>query len=73
MFLFSDMLYMLVRYVCPIGPSMCFRCLVLTLSSPVDCFTLFYCRLDLCCGDCYFCCLQCVFYLCICLCCVFYV
>ena len=35
MLLFSDMLYMLVRYVSPIG-HMCLRCLMLTLSGPVE-------------------------------------
>ena len=35
MLLFSDMLYMLVRYVSPSGP-MCLRCLILTLSGPVE-------------------------------------
>ena len=33
--LFSDMLYMLVRYTSPSG-SMCWRCLILTLSGPVE-------------------------------------
>ena len=32
MFLFSDMFYMLVRYV---SPSACLKCLMLTLSGPV--------------------------------------
>ena len=53
--LFSDMLYMLVRYASPSGP-MCLRCLMLTLSGPVE--LLFYCHLDLCCGECYVGCLQ---------------
>ena len=35
MLLFSDMLYMLVRYASPSGP-MCVRCLMLTLSCPVE-------------------------------------
>ena len=34
MLLFSDMLYMLVRYASPSGP-MCLRCLMLTVSGPV--------------------------------------
>ena len=52
MLLFSDVLYMLVRYACPSGP-MCLSCLMLTLSGPVELFfALFYCRLDLCCGEC---------------------
>ena len=33
--LFSDMLYMFVRYASPSGP-MCLRCLMLTLSGPVE-------------------------------------
>ena len=33
--LFSDVLYMLVRYASPSGP-MCLRCLMLTLSGPVE-------------------------------------
>ena len=35
MLLFSDMLYMLVRYASPSGP-MWLRCLMLTLSGPVE-------------------------------------
>ena len=35
MLLFTDMLYMLVRYASPSGP-MCFRCLMFTLSGPVE-------------------------------------
>ena len=35
MVLFNAMLYILVRYVSPRGP-MCFRCLVLNLSGPVE-------------------------------------
>ena len=35
MLLFSDVLYMLVRYASPSGP-MCLRCLMLTLSHPVE-------------------------------------
>ena len=35
MLLFSDVLYMLVRYASPSGP-MCLRCLKLTLSGPVE-------------------------------------
>ena len=54
MLLFSDVLYMLMRYESPCGP-MCLRCLLLTLSGPVE---LFYCRLDLCCGECYVGCRQ---------------
>ena len=33
--MFSDMLYMLVIYASPCGP-MCLRCLMLTLSGPVE-------------------------------------
>ena len=35
MLLFSDMLNLLVRYASPSGP-MCLRCLMLTLSGPVE-------------------------------------
>ena len=35
MLLFSDVLYMMVRYASPIGP-MCLRCLMLTLSGPAE-------------------------------------
>ena len=35
MLLHSDVLYMLVSYACPSGP-MCLRCLMLTLSGPVE-------------------------------------
>ena len=35
MLLFSDVLYMLARYASPSGP-MCLRCLMLTLSGPVE-------------------------------------
>ena len=35
MLLFSDVLYMLVRNANPSGP-MCLRCLMLTLSGPVE-------------------------------------
>ena len=35
MLLFSDVLYMLVRYASP-GGTMCLRCLMLTLSGPVE-------------------------------------
>ena len=40
MLLFSDVLYMLVRYASPSG-LMCLRCLMLTLSGPVE--LLFFC------------------------------
>ena len=46
MLLFSDVLYMLVRYASPSGP-MCLRCLMLTLSGPVE-FFLFVCLFVLC-------------------------
>ena len=35
MLLFSDVLYILVRYASPSGP-MCLRCMMLTLSGPVE-------------------------------------
>ena len=40
MLLFSDMLYLLMRYASPSGP-MCLRCLMLTLSGPVELLFLF--------------------------------
>ena len=44
---------LLVRYASPSG-SMCFKCLIYNLSGPVVVvFSLFYCLLDLCCGECY--------------------
>ena len=55
--LFSNMFYMLVRYVIPIGP-ICLTCLMLILSVPVD---VLYCLLDLCCGECFCYFLLCVF------------
>ena len=60
MLLFNDMLYMLVRYASPSGP-MCLRCLILTSSGPVELFffALFYCHLDVCCGECHAGCLHC--------------
>ena len=77
MLLFSDVLNMLVRYASPSGP-MCLRCLMLTLSGPVEllfllCF-IAACTCELCCGECYVGCLQfeCS-HLCVCLVCVFYV
>ena len=54
---FSDMLYMLVRYASPSCP-MCLGFLMLTLSGPAE--LRFYCLLDLCSGGWYCCCL-CVF------------
>ena len=39
MLLFSDMLYMLVRYASASGP-ICLSCLMLTLSGPVELFLL---------------------------------
>ena len=58
MLLFSDVLYMLVRYESDSGP-MCLRCLLLTLLGPVELLFLlwFICCLDLCCGECYVGCL----------------
>ena len=53
MLLFSDVLYMLVRYANP-SSHMCLRCQMLTLSGPgVVVFAMFYCCLNLCCGECY--------------------
>ena len=40
MLLFSYMLYMLVRYASPSGP-MCLRCMMFTLSGPVELLFLF--------------------------------
>ena len=58
MLLFSDVLYMLVIYASPSG-SMCLRCMMWTFIRPcLVVFALFYCRLVLCCGECYFGCLQ---------------
>ena len=56
--------YMWVRYTSPSGP-MCLRYLMLTLTGHVEYFfTLFYCLLDLCCGESY--CSLCVFlYVCL--------
>ena len=42
--LFSDMLYMLVRYASPSGP-ICLRCLMVTLPVPVNCY---FCSVDWC-------------------------
>ena len=42
MLVFSDVLYMLVRYASPSGP-MCLRCLMLTLSGPVELLFLAMC------------------------------
>ena len=52
MLLFSGMLYMLVRYASPSGP-MCLRCLMLTLSRPVELLvvcslSVFMCLFGLC-------------------------
>ena len=44
MLLFSDVLYMLVRYTSPSGP-MCLRYLMLTLSGPVE-LLLLLCFID---------------------------
>ena len=47
------MLYMLVRYASPSGP-MCLRCLMLTLSGPVELlFLLCLLLVNLFCGECY--------------------
>ena len=50
--LFSDGLYILVGYASPCGP-MCLRCLMLTLSDPVEFLLCFIA----CCGECYVGCL----------------
>ena len=42
MLLFSDMLYIMVRYVSPSGP-MCLKCMMLTLSDPVELFVTWTC------------------------------
>ena len=39
---FSDVLYMLVRYASSSGP-MCLRCLLLTLSVPVELLFILFC------------------------------
>ena len=60
MLLFSNMLYMLVRYAIPSG-SMSLRFLMLTSGHVELMFLLcklFDCHLDLCRGECYFGCLQ---------------
>ena len=55
--LFSDMLYMLVMYASPSGP-ICLRCLMLTLSGPVELlFLLCFIAACYCCGECYVDCL----------------
>ena len=57
--LFSDMLYMLVRYASPSGP-MYLKVPDVDFIRPcgVVVFALFYCHMDLCCGECYVGCLQ---------------
>ena len=53
MLLFSDMLYMLVRYASPSGP-MCFEVPDVDIIRPcgVVVFALIYCHFDVCCGEC---------------------
>ena len=52
MFLLRAVLNILVRNASPRGP-MCFRCLIFNLSGPCELlFLLFYCLLDLSCGEC---------------------
>ena len=46
MLLFSDILYTLVRYASPSG-TMCLRCLMFTLSGPVE-FLCLICFIDAC-------------------------
>ena len=65
MLLFSDMLYMLVRYASPSGP-MCLKCLMLTLSGPVELLFLLCFIAIWTCGECYVCCLQFECVLCVC-------
>ena len=75
MLLFSDMVYMLMSYVSPSDP-MCLRCLMLTLSGPVEllfllgftaAWTCVVVSVNL------IVCSWCIFHICVCLCCVFYV
>ena len=58
--LFSDMLYMLVMYVCESKWSCVLEVPDVDFISAygVVVFALFYCHLDLCCGECYVGCLQ---------------
>ena len=53
MLLLRAVLNMLARNVSPKGPmSMCFKCLMYSLSEPCELlFLLFYCLLDLSCGE----------------------
>ena len=51
MLLFSDVLYMLVRYASPSG-HMCLRCLMLTLSGPVELLFLLCFIANWTCGEC---------------------
>ena len=53
MFLLRAVLNILVRNASPRGP-MCFKCLIFCLSGPCELlsFALFYCLLDLSCGEC---------------------
>ena len=72
--MFSDVLYMLVRYVSPSGP-MCLRCLMLTLSGPVEllfllCLIVAWTYVV---SECYVGCLQFECFLSMCLFCVFFV
>ena len=52
MLLFNDVMYMLVRYASPSG-SICLRCLMLTLSGPVELLFLLCIIAAWCCGECY--------------------
>ena len=57
MLLFSDVLYMLVRYASPSGP-LCLRCLMLTLSCPVELLFLLCFIAAWTCRECYVGCLS---------------
>ena len=60
MLLFSDVLHMLVRYAAISKRSYVLEVPDVDFIRPcgVVVFALFYCRMDLCCGECYFSCLQ---------------
>ena len=58
MLLFSDMLYMLVRYASPSSHMWEVPDVDFMRPCRVVGFALFYCLVNLCCGGCYFCCLQ---------------
>ena len=77
MMLFSDVLYMLLRYASPSVP-MCLRCLMFTLSGPMELLFLLCFMADWPCVVvsvmlCWLSAVWVSFYLCVCLVCVFYV